>query len=105
MQSVLHSNGLTIVRLVVVRSSRQYNVVVSKALFGLNYFKVEVFKAKRRAVLGMGDYRQLITDINSCVCLEHPYKKVPHINLNSSDKNSSFLHKHTYFERKIYIDH
>ena len=79
MQSVLHSNGLTIVRLVVVRSSRQYNVVVSKALFGLNYFKVEVFMAKRRAVLGMGDYRQLITNINSCVRLEHPYESPTHI--------------------------
>ena len=79
MQSVLHSNGLTIVQLVVVRNSRQYNVVVSKVLFGLNYFKIEVFKAKRRAVLGMGDYRQFITNVKSCVCLEHPYEKVPHI--------------------------
>ena len=49
-------NQCTLVRLVVVCNSRQYNVVVNKALFVLNYFMIEVFKAKRRAVLGMGDY-------------------------------------------------
>ena len=64
-------NQCTLVWLVVVRNSRQYNVVVNKALFVLNYFKLEVLKAKRRVVLGMGDYRQFITNINSCVCLEH----------------------------------
>ena len=53
-------NQCTLVRLVVVCNSRQYNVVVNKALFEalfvLNYFMIEVFKAKRRAVLGMEDY-------------------------------------------------
>ena len=72
-------NQRTLVRLLVVCNSRQYNVVINKALFVLNYSKLEIFKDKRRAVLGMGDYRQFITNIKSCVRLGHLYKKAPHI--------------------------
>ena len=71
-------NQCTLVQLVVICNSRQYNVVVNKALFVLNYFKLEVFKDKRSAVLGMGDYRQFIANIKSCVRLGHLYEKVPH---------------------------
>ena len=82
-------------------------MVVNKALFVLNYFKLEVFKAKRRTVLGMGDYRQFNTNINSYVRLEHLYEKVPHrfhIKLKLQQQNPVILFINGLtFERKTYI--
>ena len=65
---------------------------------------VEVLKAKRKAVLGMGDYRQFITNIKSCVRLEHPYEKVPHrfhikLELQRQKTVIFFINRHTLKEK------